>query len=319
MSEKKIFDRQEHLAKHYQRPPRDFSPANTTTKVVVLGSGNPFPNPLRNGPAFALVANGKPYFVDAGEGIWRGIAHAVIHHPETLTAVFTLENLRYLFLTHLHADHTIGLPSFLLSPYKFNAPHAKEIYGPAGTEHMINHLLQAYEVDIDAAWTRSGHHPNGWRANAHEIVNGGLVFEDENVRVEAFRTQHAPLDNCWAFRFTTQDRVVVFGGDGRYNEGLVAAAMNVDLFIADVVSEENLVHAPWGGELADKAATIKKHHMLPSDLARLQQVCGVKTIVLVHEQSFMPDDVYYREGLADEVKRQGLDVTLYSSMDGDIY
>ena len=316
---KEIFNRSEYLSKHYQRQPEDFSPADTSTKVVVLGSGNPFPNPLRRGSCCAVIANGVPYFVDAGEGIWRAIAHAVTHHPEKLEKVFSLEHLRYLFVTHLHADHTIGIPSFLLSPYKFNAPFAKEIYGPDGITHMVKHILAAYEVDIDGAWNRSGHNPDGWRANTHEIREPGLFFEDENVRVEAFRTQHAPLDNCWAFRFTTHDRVVVIGGDGCYNDGMVQAVAGADLFVADVVSEENLVHAPWGGELEDKAETIRKHHLLPRDLVRVQKQTGVKTIVTYHEQSFMPDSTYYREGLADEIKSHGMEATIYSSIDGDIF
>ena len=159
-----IFNRQEYLSSFY-RDPQDFSPAETTTKVVVLGSGNPFPNPLRRGPCSAVIANGIPYFVDAGEGIWRSMSHAVTHHPNKLGTVFTLDKLRYLFVTHLHADHTIGIPSFIVSPYKFNAPHAKEIYGPLGIKQMVDHILKAYEVDIDGAWKRSGHNPLGWQAN----------------------------------------------------------------------------------------------------------------------------------------------------------
>ncbi|MEM7331293.1 MAG: MBL fold metallo-hydrolase [Chloroflexota bacterium] len=313
-----IFNRREYLSKYY-RPPKNFSPADTSTKVVILGSGNPFPNPLRRGPCSAVIANGIPYFVDAGEGIWRSIAHAVTYHPNTLSRIFSLEKLRYLFVTHLHADHTIGIPSFLLSPYKFNAPFAKEIYGPIGMKHMVEHILTAYEVDIDGAWKRSGHNPIGWQANVHEILEPGLVFEDENVRIEAFRTQHAPLDHCWAFRFTTQDRIVVVGGDGRYSQSLVQAVVGADIFVADIVSEVNLIHAPWGGELADKAKTIQRHHLLPRDLVSLQKKSGVKTIVTYHEQSFMPEDSYYREGLADEIKQLSVEADLFSSVDGDIF
>jgi hypothetical protein len=64
-----IFNRQEHQQKHYQREPQDFLPQDVSTKVVVLGSGSPFPNPHRMGPSFGVVANGMPYFVDGGEGI----------------------------------------------------------------------------------------------------------------------------------------------------------------------------------------------------------------------------------------------------------
>ena len=313
------FYREEYLRKHYERQPQDFSPAGSNTKVLVLGSGNPFPNPMRMGPAVAVIVNGKPYFVDCGEGFWRAIAHAVTHHRAQLEDVFALENIQNMFLTHLHCDHTIGLPSFFLSPYKFNAPKKKEVYGPLGTAEMVDHILKAYAVDIDAGWTRSGHNPQGWRADAHEVLSPGLVFEDENVRIDAFKTEHAPMDHCWAYRFTTQDRVVVVGGDGRYSESLLEAITGADLFLADIVSEKNLAHAPWGGELRDKVSEIKKYHLVPNDLVRLQQASGVGCVVLYHEQGFISGSDYSREALAQEVKDAGFHAELHSSIDGDIF
>jgi len=58
---------------------------------------------------------------------------------------------------------------------------------------------------------------------------------------------------------------------------------------------------------------------LPRDLIRIQKQTGVKRVVMIHEQSFMPDGDYYREGLADEVRRLGIDFELFSSIDCDIY
>ena len=37
------------------------------TQVVLLGTGNPFPDPDRSGPATAIVVNGSAYLVDFGE------------------------------------------------------------------------------------------------------------------------------------------------------------------------------------------------------------------------------------------------------------
>ncbi len=313
-----VFNRAEYLLAHYDRAPADFSKPEHDTKVVVLGSGNPFPNPLRRGPCVAVVAGGRPYFVDAGEGIWRSIAHAVTHH-RSLEKVFDLAHLEHLFLTHLHCDHTVGLPSFILSRYKFNSRREKQIYGSPGVVEMVDHILKAYAVDIDAAWHRSGHNSQGWRATGHEIAAAGVVFEDDNVVVEALETDHAPLDHCWAFRFSTSDRVVVIGGDGCYSDGLVEAVRGADLFLADIVSEDHLGAAPWGGELREKTAEIKRYHLIPSDLIRLQEQTGVETVALYHEQGFLDGDAYSRESLADEIRTLGFRGRLISSVDGDIF
>jgi hypothetical protein len=41
------------------------------TQVVLLGTGNPFPDPDRSGPAAAIVVNGSAYLVDFGAGVVR--------------------------------------------------------------------------------------------------------------------------------------------------------------------------------------------------------------------------------------------------------
>jgi ribonuclease Z len=313
-----IFNLPEYYSDHY-RAPGDFSPSGTATRLLMLGSGNPFPNPMRNGPVTAVIVNDTPYFVDAGEGIWRGIAKAAMTHPQQLGQVLTLEKIKDLFLTHLHCDHTIGLPSFILSPYKFDAPVAKTIYGPPGTTDMVSHIMQAYAVDLDGARVRSGHNDEGCRAMSVEVPCPGLFYEDENVKIEAFVAEHAPLDHCYAFRFTAKDRVIVVGGDGRYSESLVEAVKGADLFVADVASEANLVHAPWGGSVEERAEVISRHHMLPRDLVRLQQQTGVKAIVTYHEQCFLRGENYYREALLDEIRQAGMVAECHSSVDYDIF
>ena len=40
-------------------------------RVVLLGTGNPNPDPERSGPSVAVVANGQPYIVDCGPGVVR--------------------------------------------------------------------------------------------------------------------------------------------------------------------------------------------------------------------------------------------------------
>ena len=109
------------------RDPHNLSPAKAEAKLVVLGTGMPLPNPYRSGPGYALDANGYPYLVDAGEGIWRSIARAALVNGDEFTEGLAPHKLKYLFVTHLHEDHTVGIPSLLLNPFKLNIPTPKEI------------------------------------------------------------------------------------------------------------------------------------------------------------------------------------------------
>ena len=50
--------------------------STSKTRIVLLGTGTPSPDPERSGPATAIVVNGTPYLIDFGPGVVRRIAAA---------------------------------------------------------------------------------------------------------------------------------------------------------------------------------------------------------------------------------------------------
>ncbi|MGI9204021.1 MAG: MBL fold metallo-hydrolase [Woeseiaceae bacterium] len=304
------------------RNPQNLSPDDTSTKLVVLGTGMPLPNPYRAGPGYAVIVNGFPYLVDAGEGIWRSISRAALVNGDEFTRGLSPDKLKYLFVTHLHEDHTVGIPSLLLNPFKLNIPTSKEIYGPTGIQEMVSHIVSAWKIDI-AAELSDGYDPEGARATGHEIdfEESGIVYEDDNVTVEAFRTIHGPLEDTFAYRFTTNDRVIVFTGDGGpYHENIVDAAMDADILVAEAVTEKNIQYAPWGGNtVEEKKKEIFRYHFSPAVLARIAKEGNVKTIVLSHEQNYNSGEEYDALGLVNEIVSAGFDGAIYSAMDSDVY
>ena len=44
---------------------------SASTKLIVLGSGTPNPDPARNGSAYAVIVNNQAYLIDFGPGIIR--------------------------------------------------------------------------------------------------------------------------------------------------------------------------------------------------------------------------------------------------------
>src|SRR5215216_7948205 len=72
------------------------------TRIVLLGTGTPSPDPERSGPATAIVVDGTPYLIDFGPGVVRRIAAASQKGVPGLTVL----NIKHVFLTHLHSDHT---------------------------------------------------------------------------------------------------------------------------------------------------------------------------------------------------------------------
>src|SRR5688572_30989277 len=116
------------------------------TKLVLLGTGTPPADPDRSGPATAVVVNGTPYLVDFGAGVVRRARSAAV--DKGIAALDPL-NLRVVFVTHLHSDHTVGYPDLILTPWVLGRRVPLEVYGPTGIRRMSEHVLEAYRDDFD--------------------------------------------------------------------------------------------------------------------------------------------------------------------------
>src|SRR5207245_10294362 len=84
----------------------------TRTKVVLLGTGTPVPDPDRSGPATAIVVGDSAYLVDFGPGVVRRAQSAVLDRGIT---ALDPGNLKVAFVTHLHSDHTAGYSDLIFT------------------------------------------------------------------------------------------------------------------------------------------------------------------------------------------------------------
>jgi ribonuclease Z len=311
------------------RGPIDRSPQNSSSKVVVMGTGDPTPNPYRYGPALAVIVNGYPYFVDCGEGWWRALAHSVLAQDSVdLASVFALPNLKYMFLTHLHEDHTVGLPSFINNPYKFGAKGDKKVFGPEGVGEMMASINTAWSIDRNeiAQGSLWYYGPDGSTAVGIPIwpdtgTEGRKIFEDDNVLVQAFPTKHGYLEHTYAYRFTAKSdgRVFVFGGDGTYSPGLAAAAKDAGILFVEGITRKNVKYATWGGDTEEeKVEVIGAYHMFPARLKQVYDESGVKNIVLIHVQNYNNPEDFDRLDVLNEMIDEGIE-NIVLAQDGDLY
>jgi ribonuclease BN (tRNA processing enzyme) len=212
-------------------------PKSDVTQVVMLGTGTPNADPERSGPAVAIVVNGTPYLVDFGPGVVRRASAMSPTYGGTIAGL-EVKNLRYAFLTHLHSDHSAGLSDLIFTPWVLERDRPLELYGPDGIEEMASNVLEAYRADIDyRVYGLEPANNEGWRVNAH-TVEEGAIFEDDNVRVEAFRVRHGTWPNAYGYRFTTPDRVIVISGDAAPDEAVERYARGADILIHEVYSVE---------------------------------------------------------------------------------
>ena len=246
------------------------------TKLIILGSGTPNPNPERSGSAYAVVTNGQAYLVDFGPGVVRR-ASALSPSWGGKFQEMEIENLQYAFLTHLHSDHSAGLSDLILSPWVLGRENSLKLFGPRGLKNMARNITKAYKEDID--YRINGSQPSnseGFKTSVTEISEG-IIFEDENVSVEAFLNNHGGFKNSFGFIFRTQDKKIVFSGDTAYSEKLIELSSKADILVHEVYSEKGFLEKTKDWQIYHKA-----HHTSAIDVGKIAKLSQPKKLILSH-------------------------------------
>jgi ribonuclease BN (tRNA processing enzyme) len=269
-------------------------PRSNTTRLIVLGTGGgPRGTAERSQPSNALVVNGKPYLIDAGNGVARQLVLAGI--PFT--------TIRQIFITHNHDDHNADWGTLMGREWSAGQYEPMTVHGPPGTESMRKGFLQYFAPNAAAHYLEGASNmPPEKVILAHEIAGPGLVYQDANIKVTAVENCHYHFakgspgygwQKSFAFRFQTPDRVVVFSGDtGACGETLVKFATGADILVHEVIDleaiEANLRQRTADGSyfLPGQREALMTHmrteHTSADEIGRVASAAGVKMVVLSH-------------------------------------
>jgi ribonuclease BN (tRNA processing enzyme) len=278
---------------------------NTGTKLVLLGTGSPFADPAKSGPSLAIVVNNTSYIVDAGPGLVRRAAQAKELGFPSLDAA----QLKTLFITHLHSDHTIGLADIILTPAVLDRNAPITIYGPTGIKKMTADLMRAYKEDI--AIRINGLEKGdaiAYQVNTNEIKEG-QIYKDSNLTVTAFKVQHGQWENAFGFVFQTKDKKIVISGDCTYSENLIKYAKDCDILVHEVYSDAGLKKRTQRWQ--DYHSTF---HTSTFQLADIANQVKPKLLVLNHQLTFGTS----LQSLLDEVQSKYKGVVVNGS-DLDVF
>jgi ribonuclease BN (tRNA processing enzyme) len=282
------------------------TPATADMKLVMLGTGTPNADPERSGPALAVIAHGKSYIIDAGPGIVRRAAAAAAKGWPALAP----DKLDTVFLTHLHSDHTVGLPDVMFTSWVLERAVPLRLFGPSGTAAMASHLREAYKADIDLRLnglepaTREGH-----KVNVQEI-RPGMVLSENGVTIEAVPVLHGSWKEAYGFKFTSGGKTIVISGDARPSPALTSAAKGADILVHEVYSD--------AGFKRREPVWQKYHasfHTSASELAAIANEAKPKLLVLYHQLYWGTSD----EDLVREIHAAGYDGAVISAKDLEVF
>ena len=250
---------------------------SSKTQIVFLGTGTPSPNPDKSGPSVAIVVHGASYIVDAGPGLVRRATQA------TRLGVKGLEpkNLRRVFITHLHSDHTVGLPDLMYTPWVVHRTAPLEVYGPPGIAAMVHHLVMAYAEDNDLRINGLERNTkSGSVINVHEVT-AGVVYKDENVTVTAFPVPHGSWKYAFGYRFQTADRTIVITGDTHPSDNVVNACNGCDVLLHEAYTMK-------GYAASDSAwkAYSRSFHTSTKEVGEVATKAHPGLLILYHQMFF---------------------------------
>lgn len=244
------------------------------TSIVLLGTGTPVADPARSGPSTAIVVNDTPYLIDCGPGVVRRAAAA---HRAGVKGL-QVSNLRRVFVTHLHSDHTVGYPDLILTPWVLDRNEPLEVYGPEGLGTMTEHILAAYQEDIQMRlYGLEPANTKGYQVNVHEI-EPGIVYQDSNVTVEAFLVNHGSWPQAFGYKFRTPDRTIVISGDTAPSESIVDACNSCDVLVHEVYSQ-----VKFEGRRPDWQRYHSSFHTSTHELAEIAARAKPGLLILYHQ------------------------------------
>jgi ribonuclease Z len=227
----------------------------------------------RTGISTLVEAGGQRFLFDAGYGSLRGL----VQSGRSMDAVTRV------FLTHLHSDHVVDLPSFLLLPWA--APSARavplEVWGPAGTREMMRHLQEAFRYDIHVRRDVDEKAAAKGVEVAARDISEGVVYNDRGVKITAFLVDHGAVKPAYGYRVDYAGHSVALSGDTRPSDNLVAFSKGVDVLIHEAVDVDALRKLVPNEQLRQ---AIVGHHTTAVQLADVLRRANPKLAVLSHAE-----------------------------------
>lgn len=229
-------------------------------KITFIGTSHGVPSEERYCSCAMIEAGDSLYVIDAGAPLV----------DELLRMGRKPTDVKHVFFTHSHTDHTVGAVQLLSLDNWFYRDAQLTLHCPE------EGLARVFEQ-----WLIANHEANGLREGLEcSVYEEGLVYEDANIRVSAIGNKH--LANGRSFGFLVTDVVngkrVLFTGDlskklAGEDFPKIAMEEELDAVVCELAHFELQHVKPYLEKCRAKAVYF--HHVAPlSKLEEIREISG---------------------------------------------
>lgn len=275
----------------------------TMLNVTFLGTAGSLPTPERNPSAILVNREGEMILFDCAEGTQR----------QMMRARTGMMRLNYIFLSHLHADHILGIPGLLETMAFQGRDNPITIAGPVNTIRLVecfksicffskSFIVRAVELKPGDVVQMKGFQVRAISTN-HSVPSLGYSLE-EDMRLGRFNREAAtalgvppgPLFGKLQHGHTIEvngrriepsqvmghprpGRRIVYTGDTRPTKSIVMASQGADLLIHECALANDM--AEWAKDTK---------HSTAAEAAEVARDARVGQLILTHISSRYSED-----------------------------
>jgi ribonuclease BN (tRNA processing enzyme) len=195
-----------------------------SVRVTFLGSGDAFGSGGRYQTCILVQGGEASFLVDCG----ASSLIAMRRYGVDPNAVDTI------LLSHLHGDHFGGVPFFILDAQLISRrTRPLRIAGPPGTQRRLREACDALFPGMSAVQQK-------FDLSIEELAHG-TRHELGAVAVTPHPVRHTPGTEPTALRIECAGRTLCYTGDTEWCDGLIPAAQDADLLIAEAYFYEKRI------------------------------------------------------------------------------
>ncbi|ORX60584.1 hypothetical protein DM01DRAFT_1380882 [Hesseltinella vesiculosa] len=240
-------------------------------RVITLGTGSSVPSKYRNVSATLIkIPSYGSVLLDAGEGTYG----QMLRHFGADSIEDELRALKFIFVSHLHADHHLGVIHLLTQRKKLRGSASLQLVAPAVFNtwlkeyNDVEHIGSTTKVDFlpCQATLPNASQPADWvqKKLAKLADTLGLV-----------RVNSVEVDHCrWAYGLSMEHKdgwKLVYSGDTRPCQRLIDAGKDATLLIHEATLEDGM-----------KEEAIAKRHSTTEEAVQVGQRMNARYTLLNH-------------------------------------